>query len=235
MDIELKAIYELKKNLNNSFFDAIELMAHTKGRIIVTGMGKSGLIGKKIAATLSSTGTPSFFLHPAEGSHGDLGVLTPEDVVLAISYSGETPELLNILPIVKRFGLPLISMTGNLESTLSKQSDVALNISVKEEACSLGLAPTASTTATLVLGDTLAVVLLEKKGFSKEDFAIFHPAGTLGKRLLLKVSDLMHTGEALPVVSLKTPFMEALLEMTSKKLGMTLVCNDQGVMAGILT
>jgi arabinose-5-phosphate isomerase len=236
IDIEIQALEELKTQINGDFLKAVEIIEQAKGRVIVTGMGKSGLIGKKIAATLSSTGTPAYFLHPAEGSHGDLGLLTPHDVVLAISNSGETPEILNILPLVSRFGLPLIGMTGNTSSTLAQQSQAVLNIAVSEEACPLGLAPTASTTATLALGDALAVVLLERKGFTQDDFAIFHPAGALGKRLLLKVSDLMHTGDALPIVSTDTPFLEALVEMSSKKLGMTLVVEaPSGRMQGILT
>ncbi len=235
VDIEIQALEDLKAQMDEQFVKAITLMEACQGRVIITGMGKSGLIGKKIAATLSSTGTPSYFLHPAEGSHGDLGMLMKQDVVIAISNSGETPEILGILPLVKRFGVPLIGMTGNLQSTLAQQSDVTLNIAVRQEACPLGLAPTASTTATLALGDTLAVVLLERRGFSEEDFAMFHPAGNLGKRLLLRVSDVMHTGDRLPLVSLQTPFLEALMEASRKQMGMAIVLDEQGVMQGVLT
>lgn len=235
IDVEIKGLEELKSQLDESFIDAVELIEKTKGRVVITGMGKSGIIGKKIAATLSSTGTPAYFLHPAEGSHGDLGLLTPQDTVIAISNSGETPEILNILPLVSRFGIPLIALTGKKESTLGKRCDAFLNIGVSEEACPLGLAPTASTTATLVMGDALAVVLLERKGFTQDDFALFHPAGALGKRLLITVSDLMHTAPNLPLVSEETPFLEALMEMSRKKLGMTFVVNPQQQMIGVLT
>lgn len=238
IDVEIEALEDLKANLDGQFIKAIELieqMSATRGRVIITGMGKSGHVGKKIAATLSSTGTPAYFLHPAEGSHGDLGLMTADDVVIAISNSGETPEILNILPLVKRFGLPLIAMTAKPESALAKQSDVVLSIAVKKEACSLNLAPTASTTATLALGDTLAVVLLERKGFTPEDFALFHPAGTLGKRLLLKVKDLMHGySDELPIIDINTPFLDALVEISAKKLGMAIVV-DSGKLQGILT
>ncbi len=235
VDIEIQALEDLKSQMDNHFVRAIELMEACTGRVIITGMGKSGLIGKKIAATLSSTGTPAYFLHPAEGSHGDLGVLMKQDVVIAISNSGETPEILGILPLVKRFGVPLIAMTGKPQSTLAQQADVVLNIAVRQEACPLGLAPTASTTATLALGDTLAVILLERRGFTENDFALFHPSGNLGKRLLLKVADVMHQGDALPIVTLNTPFLDALMQVSLKKLGMAIVVDDAGRMAGILT
>lgn len=235
IDVEIQALDDLKAQLDEGFLRAITLIEQCAGRVIVTGMGKSGLIGKKIAATLSSTGTPAYFLHPAEGSHGDLGVLMKQDVVLAISNSGETPEILGILPLLKRFGVPLIAMTGKPQSTLGQESDVVLNIAVRQEACPLGLAPTASTTATLALGDTLAVVLLERRGFSAEDFALFHPAGSLGKRLLLRVRDLMHRGEALPLIAEETPFLQALVEVSEKKLGMGIVVDAQGHMQGVLT
>lgn len=235
IDIEIDALEGIKAQLDQDFEKAISIIELSKGRVVVTGMGKSGIIGKKIAATMSSTGTPAYFLHPAEGSHGDLGILMRDDVVIAISNSGETPEILNILPLVKRFGLPMIAMTGNMNSTLSRQSDAVLNVGVKEEACPLGLAPTASTTATMAMGDALAVVLLERRGFSEEDFAIFHPAGSLGKRLLIKVSDLMQVGDNLPIVSHDTPFLDALMEMSSKKLGMTLVLGADQEILGILT
>jgi arabinose-5-phosphate isomerase len=235
IDVEIQALEDLKTQLDDQFVQAVELIEQCRGRVIITGMGKSGLIGKKIAATLSSTGTPSYFLHPAEGSHGDLGTLMKQDIVIAISNSGETPEILGILPLVKRFGVPLIGMTGKMTSTLAQQSDLVLNIAVRQEACPLGLAPTASTTATLALGDALAVVLLERRGFSEEDFAMFHPAGSLGKRLLLKVKDVMHHDSALPIVLNTTPFLDALVEVSSKKLGMAIVVDRNGCMQGILT
>lgn len=235
IDIEIKGLEDIKAQLNQDFLKAIEIIESCQGRIIITGMGKSGLIGKKIAATLSSTGTPAYFLHPAEGSHGDLGIVMKQDVVIAISNSGETPEILNILPLVKRFDVPLIAMTGKPGSTLAQRSCAVLNVAVQEEACPLGLAPTASTTACLALGDALAVVLLERKGFTEDDFAIFHPAGSLGKRLLLKVEDVMQTGINLPIVSSDVGFLDALLEMTSKKLGMTLVVDKNGSVEGVLT
>jgi arabinose-5-phosphate isomerase len=235
IDVEIQALEDLKAQLDGQFIKAIEMIEACTGRVIITGMGKSGLIGKKIAATFSSTGTPAYFLHPAEGSHGDLGLLTRQDVVLAISNSGETPEILGILPLIKRFGVPLISMTGRLGSTLAQQSDVVLNISVRQEACPHGLAPTASTTATLALGDTLAVVLLERRGFSPEDFALFHPAGSLGKRLLLKVKDVMRQGDELPIVPENAPFLDALLEASRKKMGMAMVVDTQGRLQGLLT
>jgi arabinose-5-phosphate isomerase len=235
VDIEIQALEELKAQLDDNFVKTVELIEQCTGRVIITGMGKSGLIGKKIAATLSSTGTPAYFLHPAEGSHGDLGMLMKQDVVIAISSSGETPEILGILPLVKRFGVPLIAMTGKLNSTLAKQSDFILNIAVQQEACPLGLAPTASTTATLALGDTLAVVLLERRGFTQDDFAMFHPAGNLGKRLLLKVADVMQHGDALPLVTLDTPFLDALMQVSLKKLGMAVIVNENGLIEGILT
>jgi arabinose-5-phosphate isomerase len=199
------------------------------------GMGKSGLVGRKISSTFASTGTPSFFLHPAEGLNGDFGMLAKEDVIIAISYSGETRELLEVLPLIKRYGNRLITLTGNLNSNLAKAGDVNLDIRVKEEACPLGLAPTASTTATLALGDALAITLMGKKNFKKEDFAILHPGGTLGKRLLLKVEDLMHTGKAFPMVSGKTLMKEAVFEITSKRLGVTGVSNTEGHLVGVIT
>jgi arabinose-5-phosphate isomerase len=199
------------------------------------GMGKSGLVGRKIASTFASTGTPAFFLHPAEGVNGDFGMLTKEDVVIAISNSGETRELLDVLPLIKRYGNRLIALTGNMNSNLGKAGDVSLNIHVKEEACPLGLAPTASTTATLALGDALAIVLMIKKGFDEKDFALLHPGGTLGKRLLLKVEDLMHVGNAFPTVTEKTLMKDAIFEITSKRLGVTAVCNGEGHLVGVIT
>ncbi|MCD6188054.1 MAG: KpsF/GutQ family sugar-phosphate isomerase, partial [Desulfuromusa sp.] len=204
-------------------------------KVVVTGMGKSGLICQKIAATLASTGTPTFFLHPAEGIHGDLGMLSRGDTVIAVSYSGETEEVNRILPVIKRMGLPLIAMSGNAQSTLGIAGDVHLDISVAEEACPLGLAPTASTTATLAMGDALAVALLDARGFKEEDFALFHPGGTLGKRLLLRVEDLMHVGDEIPLVTLETLLRDALFEITSKKLGVTGIVDTQGVLVGVFT
>ncbi len=235
IDIEIEALQDLKNQLDHNFIQALQLIEKSKGRVIITGMGKSGLVGKKIAATLSSTGTPALFLHPAEGSHGDLGAIMAEDIVIGISNSGETPEILGVLPLVKRFGIPLIAMTGKINSTLAKRSDAILNIAVKKEACPMGLAPTASTTATLALGDALAVALIERKGFTAEDFALFHPAGALGKRLLLKVEDVMHTKDAIPTVSEDTPFIDALTEINTKRLGFTLVLNGKQNVLGILT
>lgn len=235
LDIESSSIEKLKSRLDEKFVQAIEILYGCKGRIIVTGMGKSGIIGKKIAATFSSTGTPSFFLHPAESTHGDSGVITREDVVLAISNSGETAELLQILPLVKRFDIKLIALTGKSSSTLAQRSDIALDISVEKEACPLGLAPTASTTATLAIGDALAVCLLEKRGFTSEDFLLFHPSGSLGKGILYKVEDLMISGEELPIVAKNSPFLEAIIEISNKKLGVAVVVDENNNTAGILT
>jgi len=198
-------------------------------------MGKSGHIANKIAATLASTGTPSFFVHPGEASHGDMGMITAEDVVLALSYSGTTSEIITLLPMLKRLGTPLIAMTGAADSTIAKAADVHLNVQVNTEACPLNLAPTSSTTASLVMGDALAIALLEAKGFSANDFAFSHPGGALGRKLLLKVSDIMHAGDALPMVFQSTRFADALMEMTQKGMGMTAVVNDQGELAGIYT
>lgn len=235
IEVEMEALEDIQRQLNENFVRAITLLENVQGRVIVTGMGKSGLIGKKIAATLSSTGTPASFLHPAEGSHGDLGILTKQDVVIAISNSGETPEVLGLLPLIKRFGVPLVVMVGKPDSTLGQQADCILSIAVRREACPLGLAPTASTTATLALGDALAVVLLERRGFSEEDFALFHPAGSLGKRLLLRVQDIMHTGDTLPLVCQNASFLEALIEVSVKKLGLAIVTDETGRMIGVLT
>ncbi len=232
---EMDALARLLSNLNGEFERAIDILEQCQGRVVITGMGKSGIIGRKMAATFSSTGTAAYFLHPAEGMHGDLGMMRPGDVVIAISNSGETSELLHVLPVVKHFGLPLIAMTGNPNSTLATRSDVTLDISVSKEACPLNLAPTASTTVSMVMGDALAITLMERKGFSANDFALFHPAGSLGKRLLLTVAEVMHAGEELPVVFLETPFKDALVEITSKKLGMTLVLDEAGKTCGIVT
>ena len=235
LDIEAKSILRLKNNIGEEFDKAIDILYNCKGRVIVTGMGKSGLIGKKIAATMSSTGTPTYFLHPAESTHGDSGVITRNDVIIAISNSGETQELLNLLPLIKRFGCEMIGMTGNLNSTLSKTSEVVLDISVEREACPLGKAPTASTTATLAMGDALAVCLMEKKGFTKEDFLLFHPSGKLGKGLTYKVRDLMITGDKMPLVSESESFKDVINPISEYKLGMAMVLNDDKTLAGVLT
>ena len=232
---EAQAILALAKQINDQFIQACHLMLHCPGRVVVTGMGKSGHIAGKIAATLASTGTPAFFVHAGEASHGDLGMITRHDVVLALSYSGETDEILTILPIIKRLGVPLIAMTGNANSTLAKFATAHINIAVEQEACPLGLAPTSSTTAALVMGDALAVSLLETKGFTRDDFALSHPGGSLGKRLLLRVVDIMHVGKAIPFVYLGALVSSALLEMTDKKLGMTAVINTDHQVAGIFT
>lgn len=235
LDIEAKSILRLKNNIGEEFDKAIDILYNCKGRVIVTGMGKSGLIGKKIAATMSSTGTPTYFLHPAESTHGDSGVITRNDVIIAISNSGETQELLNLLPLIKRFGCEMIGMTGNLNSTLSKTSEVVLDISVEREACPLVKAPTASTTATLAMGDALAVCLMEKKGFTKEDFLLFHPSGKLGKGLTYKVRDLMITGDKMPLVSESESFKDVINTISEYKLGMAMVLNDDKTLAGVLT
>jgi arabinose-5-phosphate isomerase len=232
---EKQAIDDLEARINDDFVRACELCLGCKGRIVVTGMGKSGHIGSKLAATLASTGSPSFFVHPGEASHGDLGMITPEDVVIAISNSGETEELLTILPIIKRLGVPMISMTGNPGSSLAREAEVNLDISVEKEACPLGLAPTASTTATLVMGDALAIALLESRGFTADDFARSHPGGRLGRRLLLHVGDIMHTGEGLPTVSADTMLDQALLEISRKGLGMTTIIDTNNKVMGVYT
>ena len=235
LDIEARAVDALKARLDDRFVAACELCMDTPGRIVVTGMGKSGHVSNKNAATLASTGTPAFFMHPAEASHGDLGMITSQDLLLAISYSGETAEVVTILPVVKRMGAKLISMTGNPKSTMAQAADVHLDISVEEEACPLKLAPTASTTATLAMGDALAVALLEKRGFTAEDFARSHPSGSLGKRLLLRVSDIMRTGDRIPAVNADVTLRDALLEMTDKGLGMTAIVDDKNNILGIYT
>jgi arabinose-5-phosphate isomerase len=235
VDIEAKAVAVLKTRINEDFINACELLLNCKGRIVVTGMGKSGHIGGKIAATLASTGTPAFFVHPGEASHGDLGMITVQDVVLALSNSGETSELLTILPIIKRLGVPLIAMTGQTKSSLATFANVHLDVSVEQEACSLGLAPTSSTTVTLVMGDALAVSLLEARGFTRNDFALSHPGGSLGKRLFLEVGDIMHVGTEIPMVQESALISDALLEMTEKKLGMTAIVDNSGRVAGIIT
>ncbi|ABB31514.1 KpsF/GutQ family protein [Geobacter metallireducens RCH3] len=233
--IEADALMALADSINGEFEQAVRRILSTKGRVVVTGMGKSGLIGQKIASTMASTGTPAFFLHPAEGIHGDLGMIMKGDVVIAISNSGETDEVVRILPIIKRLGASLISMSGNPKSSLAKAGDVFLDISVKEEACPLGLAPTASTTATLAMGDALAVALLLERGFRPEDFALFHPGGSLGKKLLLTVGDLMHAGDAVPIVTSDTPMRDALFVISSKGLGVTGVVDGSGALLGVIT
>ncbi len=233
--VEAKGILSLRDQLDESFVRAVELLLSCKGKVVVTGLGKSGLICRKIAATLSSTGTPSFFLHAGDGIHGDLGMIMKGDVVLAVSNSGETDELLKLLPIIKRMGLKLIAMTGHPKSALAQAADVAVNVIVKEEACSLGLSPTTSTTATLAMGDALAVVLLSEKNFKEEDFALRHPGGILGRRLLLHVEDLMHRGEDLPLVGQNAPMKDTLLEITSKRLGVTGVTDNRGQLVGVIT
>jgi arabinose-5-phosphate isomerase len=233
--VEANSILDLAERIDENFSQAVELLYHCTGRVVLMGMGKSGLVGRKIASTFASTGTPAFFIHPAEGVNGDFGMLAKDDLVMAISNSGETRELLEVLPLIKRYGNRLITLTGNLKSTLAKSGDVSLDIHVKEEACPLGLAPTASTTTTLALGDALAVALMEKRGFNEKDFALLHPGGTLGKRLLLKVEDLMHVGKAFPMVSEKTLMKEAIFEITSKRLGVTGVCNQEDHLIGVIT
>ena len=233
--IEANSIKKLITRLDESFVDAVDILYSCKGRVIVTGMGKSGWIGNKIAATFASTGTPSFFLHPAEGSHGDLGMVVKDDVVLAISNSGETKEINEILPIIKRLGVKLISITGNLHSLLAKESDVILDGRIDKEACPLGLAPTASTTVALALGDALAISLLKKRGFKKEDFALFHPGGQLGKKLLLKVENLMHKDNEMPLVSEDASMKKTIIEITSKKMGVTIVVDQKNNLLGIIT
>ncbi|WP_029133392.1 KpsF/GutQ family sugar-phosphate isomerase [Sedimenticola selenatireducens] len=232
---EASAIQALSDRINGDFAHACGIMLNCEGRIVVTGMGKSGHIGSKIAATLASTGSPAFFVHPGEASHGDLGMITAKDVVLALSNSGETSELLTILPLIKRLGVPLIAMTGNPQSNLAQQADVHIDVSVAQEACPLNLAPTSSTTATLAMGDALAIALLEARGFTEQDFARSHPGGSLGRRLLLMVSDVMVTGEQIPRVSDRASLKDALLEMTRKGLGMTAIIDEQGRLAGIYT
>jgi arabinose-5-phosphate isomerase len=235
LEIEARGISSLIDRLGENFVRAVDLLYRCKGKVVVTGLGKSGLICRKISATLSSTGTPSLFLHAGDANHGDMGMINQGDVVLAISNSGETEEILKFIPAVKRFGIKLIAMTGNNSSALSRVADVVLDAGVKEEACPMGLSPMASTTAALALGDALAVVLLEKKRFKEEDFALRHPGGSLGRKLLLCVEDLMHRGAALPLVTEETPMKEAVLVITSKRLGVTGVLNASGRLIGVIT
>ena len=235
IEIEVAAIRALAARIDGAFTRACQLMLACEGRVVVSGIGKSGHIARKIAATLASTGTPAFFVHPAEASHGDLGMITVKDVVLALSNSGETDELLTILPVVKRKGVPLIAMTGNERSSLSRLADVHLDVSVAEEACPLGLAPTSSTTAALVMGDALAIALLEARGFTSDDFAASHPAGQLGRRLLVHISDVMHTGKDIPRVEPSASVTQALMEMSRKNLGMTAIAGADDRLHGVFT
>lgn len=235
IETEADMIKSLIHRIDHRFAEACMLLLNCTGRIIVMGMGKSGHIAKKIAATLASTGSPAFFIHPGEAKHGDFGMITSSDVILVLSNSGETEEILSILPIIKYRDLALITLTGNPQSTLAKSATINIDVSVAKEACPLGLAPTSSTTAALVMGDALAISLLEKKGFTKEDFALSHPGGTLGRRLLLRVDELMHVGPALPKVDFNSFIKTALIEMTQKKLGMTTIINEKNELAGIFT
>lgn len=233
--MERDAISDLLSRVDDSYARACAILIKTRGRVVVTGMGKSGHIGTKIAATLASTGTPAMFVHPGEASHGDLGMITEDDTVIALSNSGSTSEVVTLLPLLKRMAVPLITMTGDPDSILARTADVNLDTSVTEEACPLDLAPTSSTTVSLVAGDALAIALLEARGFSAEDFAFSHPGGALGRKLLLKVDDIMHVGDTIPSVSPQTTLDDALMEMTRKKLGMTCVLGDAGELAGIFT
>lgn len=235
LEIEREGLAQLDQYINADFTRACVAIAECGGKVVVMGMGKSGHIGCKIAATLASTGTPAFFVHPAEASHGDLGMVSPQDIVLAISNSGESNEILALIPVLKRQQIPLICMTNNPESAMGKAADVHLCIKIPQEACPLGLAPTTSTTATLVMGDALAVALLKARGFTAEDFALSHPGGALGRRLLLRVSDIMHSGDEIPHVSAEASLRDALLEITRKNLGMTVICDDLMKIAGIFT
>ena len=235
MAMETQAVNDLHDRVDGSFVIACETLLACEGRVIVTGMGKSGHIGNKIAATLASTGTPAFFVHPGEASHGDLGMITKNDVVLALSNSGNTAEVITLLPLIKRLGIPLVSMTGDTNSALAQAAVANLDVSIAEEACPLNLAPTTSTTVTLVMGDALAIALLESRGFSAEDFAFSHPGGALGRKLLLRVSDIMHADNEVPRVTPETPLHNALLEMTEKGFGMTTITNTQGELLGVFT
>jgi arabinose-5-phosphate isomerase len=232
---EAEAVGALAERIDSNFEKAVDIIFQSKGRVVVTGMGKSGLVGKKMSATLASTGTPAFFLHPAEATHGDLGMVTSDDVVIAISNSGETNELISLIPFLKRFNVGMISLAGSPDSTLSRLADVNLDISVKEEACPLGVVPTASTTAAMAMGDAIAVALLMKRGYKEEDFALFHPGGSLGKKLFIKVKDLMHAGDALPVVGTDIDMIKTVMEISSKRLGVTIVIDSDQRILGIVT
>lgn len=235
IDIEARAVAALGDRLDDGFLRAVDLLLACKGRVVVSGVGKSGHIGRKIAATLASTGTPALFVHAAEAAHGDLGMITRHDAVIALSYSGETAELLTIVPVLKREGTPMIAITGHPNSSLARHADVHLNVHVEKEACPLNLAPTSSTTATLALGDALAIACLDARGFGASDFARSHPGGALGRRLLTRVADIMRTGDALPTVPLHASVLEAVTEISRKRLGMTAVLDPQGAVAGIFT
>ncbi|MEE8382057.1 MAG: KpsF/GutQ family sugar-phosphate isomerase [Thermodesulfobacteriota bacterium] len=235
LKIEEEAIQTLREKIDDNFVRAVDLLYQCRGKVIVIGIGKSGIVSQKIASTFACTGTPAFFLHPAEGIHGDIGMIAKEDVVLSISNSGESQEIIQLLPLIKRWGIKLIVMTGKLNSVLAKGGDVILDTGVKEEACPLGLVPTASTTATLAMGDALALALLEKRGFKESDFAMLHPGGALGRKLLLRVEDLMHKGDEVPLVQEDTLMKEGLLEMTSKRLGVAGICDKEGRLVGIIT
>jgi arabinose-5-phosphate isomerase len=235
IEIEAAAVASLRARLNEQFVKACDMILNCRGRTIVTGMGKSGHIAKKIAATLASTGSPAFFVHPGEASHGDLGMITKDDVVIAISYSGNSTEIVTLLPLLKRSGIPIISMTANPNSPLGEVAEVHLDISVAQEACPLALAPTASTTVTLVMGDALAIALLEARGFTAEDFAFSHPGGALGRKLLLRVTDIMHSGDDIPRIAADAPLSQALMVMTEKGFGMTTVVDEQDQLLGIYT
>jgi arabinose-5-phosphate isomerase len=233
--IEAEAILQTMEKVDDAFVRAVEVIHEASGKVIVTGMGKSGLVGRKVASTLASTGTPAFFLHSAEAYHGDMGMANKNDIFLIISNSGETEEIVKLLPLIRRMGAQLISLTGCRDSTLAKRSDIVLDVGVEQEACSLGLAPTASTTATMAMGDALAIALLERKGFSRVDYATLHPGGSLGRKLLLQVADLMHTGDAIPMVDERTLIRKALFEITSKTLGITGVSDQDGNLVGVIT
>ncbi|MGV3346511.1 arabinose-5-phosphate isomerase KdsD [Enterobacteriaceae bacterium LUAb1] len=235
LNIEREGLAQLDQYIDTHFTQACQAIITCRGKVVVMGMGKSGHIGKKIAATFASTGTPAFFVHPGEASHGDLGMVTHKDIVIAISNSGESAEILALIPVLKRLHVPLICITGRPASTMSKTADIHLCIHVPQEACPLGLAPTSSTTATLVMGDALAVALLQARGFSTADFALSHPGGTLGRKLLLRVSDIMHTGDAIPRVASTASLRDALLEITRKNLGLTVICDNQDHIEGIFT
>ncbi len=235
VEIEHKAIQDLYNRIDESFAQAVELILNCKGRIVITGMGKSGIVGKKIVATMNSTGTPAIYLHPSDAVHGDLGMVRNEDIVICISKSGNTEEILNLLPLFLRIKVPIIAVVGNVQSKIAQHAQIILDISVEQEACTLDLAPTASTTATLVLGDALAVTLLEKRNFTREDFARFHPGGHIGKRLLLKVREMMVKDEAIPVVKESVSLKDAIIEMTTKRLGATCIIDEDGHLSGIIT
>ena len=232
---EVQAIQSLTEKIDSHFVTACETLLACQGRIVVIGIGKSGHVARKIAATLASTGTPAFYVHPSEASHGDMGMITQQDTVLAVSYSGETPELINLIPTIKRLGATIIAITGNPTSTLGRTASICINVKIEQEACPLGLAPTSSTTATLVMGDALAIALLDARGFTADDFARIHPGGSLGRRLLLHIDDIMHTNDAIPLVKPDCRLDQALLEITKKSLGMTAIVDDAGKLIGIFT